>query len=151
MNKIIEVELNNINDLTEKYNKNIVSSNLLNYLIDRVFASKKSEHFNIIIHNNLNREDVVQIIKEGIYVEYQKTLKNYKLTNIKQGLLIIIGLLFLVLSSLVNEESIFKELILIAGWVPIWDAFDIELFSDIKERKKLYALKKLLNANYTIE
>ena len=31
---------------------------------------------------------------------------------------------------------IWHEVILIGGWVPIWEAIDIELFRDTKERKK---------------
>lgn len=62
----------------------------------------------------------------------------------------LLGILLLFLSTVIRGMFIFEEVFLIIGWVPIWEAVDIELFSDVKEKKKRNALKKLLESNLEI-
>ena len=62
-----------------------------------------------------------------------------------QLIYLIIGILSLVLSSLI-KENIFKELILISGWVLIWSMIEIEIFSDTELKRKRKILKQLLNS-----
>ena len=39
-----------------------------------------------------------------------------------------------------------KEIVLISGWVPLWEVIDVELFSDYEGRKKRRIITKLLNS-----
>ena len=43
---------------------------------------------------------------------------------------------------------IFKEIILIGGWVLIWEMIELEIFSDVKEKRKRIILKKILNSEF---
>lgn len=45
-----------------------------------------------------------------------------------------------------KEDVIWKEVLLIGGWVPIWETIDIELFSDLEGRRKRIILKRLLES-----
>lgn len=83
---------------------------------------------------------------DGFYQEYEMSKKIYHITNIKQFFLLMIGVIFLFLSTIVNESIIWKEILLIGGWVPIWEMIDLELFSDFQERRKRKILKKLLKS-----
>ena len=49
-------------------------------------------------------------------------------------------------ATLIKEDVIWKEVLLIGGWVPIWETIDIELFSDLEGRRKRIILKKLLKS-----
>ena len=84
------------------------------------------------------------MIENGLKQEYEKSKKIYHITNIKQLLLSLLGIIFLFLSTLIQEDIIWKEVLLIGGWVPIWEAIELELFSDSEERRKRMILKNLL-------
>ena len=90
--------------------------------------------------------DCIKIIPDELKQEYNKSLKLYHITNIRQLFLLLLGIFFLFLSTLIKEDVIWKEVLLIGGWVPIWETIDIELFSDLEGRRKRIILKKLLKS-----
>ena len=49
----------------------------------------------------------------------------------------------MLLSRIINNESIWKEILLITGWVPIWELVDIALFSNTTSKGKRKIIKKL--------
>ena len=73
-------------------------------------------------------------------------IKHYN--NIRQLILFIIGLILLILSMTI-EIDLLKEILLIGSWVPIWEAFDSELFLDFNEKTKRKILKKLMKSKIT--
>lgn len=151
MEKIIEIDLKNKEDLTEKYNEKLVSKNLVDYMIEQARFIDKKDKVKVVINNQCGlSKDCLEVIKDGLKLEYQKNLNNSKLGNIKQFFLMLIGILFLFLSTVIHEDLIFKEVFLIIGWVPIWEVIDMELFSDIKEKRKRFILKKILEGNFEI-
>lgn len=147
MEKNIEVYLHEDYDVTEKYNKKNVSKELIEYLIEQTIFFNKKDDLKIKIYNGSSYSDEVclNLIKKGLKLEFQKCLKRKDLNNIKQIILILIGIIFLFLSTLIND-TVFKEVFLIIGWVPIWEAIDIELFTDAKEKRRRKILKKLLES-----
>lgn len=148
MERVIKIDLNNKEDLVEKYNNSIVSSELINYIISQVMTFSKKEDFRIIINNNCDlEEDYISLIKEGLEIEYKKSLKKHHTNNIKEFFLIIMGIIFLLISRMLGD-NVFNEVFLIIGWVPIWEAIELELFSDSEERRKRFILKRLLASDY---
>lgn len=151
MTKSIQIDLCNKDDFYEKYNKKTISKNLVNYIIEEAMYIDKKDNVEIIINDRCDlEEDCITTIKESLYLELQKNLRNRKLTNLKQLILLLIGIIFLFLSTVIKEGFIFKEVFLIVGWVPIWEVIDIELFHDVKEKRKRNVLKKLLTSDYKI-
>lgn len=148
MEKVIKIDLNSKDNLTEKYNSTIVSTELINYIITQSMLFSKKEDFRVIINNNCGiKDDCVSMIKEGLMLEYKKSLKRHYNNNLKEFFLIIIGIVFLFISSKIRD-NIFNEVFLIIGWVPVWEAIELEFFSDVEERKKRFILKKLLNCEF---
>ena len=87
--------------------------------------------------------NVSYLIKEGLEKEYRRSLDEYHNNNVKQIILLFLGIIFI--STLIKDEFIWKEILLISGWVPIWKMIEVELFSDVAGRKKRKTIKKLLN------
>ena len=54
------------------------------------------------------------------------------------------GVMFIFLSTKIDDSTIWKEVLVILGWVPIWEMMEVELFPDAAERKRRKAIKKLL-------
>ena len=146
--KVIEIDITNKEDLYEKYNKKVVSKDLINYMVESIPHFNKSDKLKIVINNSTSEKiNCTKLIKDGLNNEYNKSLLKYHKTNIVQLIYLIIGIIALILSTLVNV-TIFKEIILIGAWVLIWEMIELELFSDTQEKKKRIILKKLLDSEF---
>ena len=146
MEKVIVIDLMDKYDLVEKYNENITSRELLKYIINQALLLDKSERFKVIINNKIKIGiDCVEMIKLGLKEEYERSMKEHNHNNIKQFIFFLLGTTFIFLSSLIKEETIWKEILLISGWVPIWEMIEVELFSDAEGRRKRNAIKRLLD------
>lgn len=147
MEKNIKIDLNDKYDFVDKYNEEKVSNEILEYIIKQTMHLKRNEKVKIIIDKRCNIEkDCNNMIKEGIEEEYSKSLRIHHDNNIKQVIFFVLGILFIFLSTLIKEESIWKEILLISGWVPIWEMIEVELFSDMEGRKRRIILRKLLKS-----
>lgn len=152
MKKLIRIDIQNEEDIIEKYNSNIVNHNLIEYILKSSMYIRSDEEIEIIIYNKCNTKiDIKENIINGLKLEYTNTTKEYRRNNILQILLLFLGIILLFLSTLVNENFIWKEILLIGGWVPIWEMVNIELFKESKERRNKTIIKKLLNSEFKIE
>ena len=140
----INVDINKKEDFFEKYNKEVISKELINYLINCAMDYDYVE--TIIINSKLNL-DFKLLLKEGLKKELDFSFKRKRKTNVLQFSLLLLGLFFIFLSVFLQNSIIWHEVILIIGWVPIWEAIDIELFRDSKERKRRNIIRKLLDSD----
>ena len=147
MEKIIEIDLKNQNDLTEKYNKNSLSKEMIEYLVKQTILIEKNEKIKIIINKKCDTDvETTKLVKQGLQEEFDKNLLEHHKNNIKQIIFLILGIIFIFLSTLIKEGVIWKEILLISGWVPIWEMIELELFSDVAGRRKRRIIKKLLQS-----
>ena len=145
--RVIEVNLKSEDELLEKYSGKL-SNELLKYLITE--SKYTNENLEILIKTNLEFDSVKKVIKDG----FKTALKNAeyidKLYNNKQIFLFIIGITMLIISTLILNQVI-KEIIIIAGWVFIWEVIDISLNTDIETRMTKKTIKKLLKSKVVVE
>lgn len=146
----IDIFIENKNELYEKYNKKIVSSELMQYITNRAMNVEKGKKIHLKIHLKENNYECIEVIKNGIKEEYQKNIRNRDTNNMKQILLLLVGIIVLIISTFINTDNILHEVIIIAGWVPIWESIDLELFTDAKEKRRRKILKKLMSAEIEI-
>ncbi len=149
MNNIIEIDIENRESLIEKYNKKIVSRDLINYIIDKAFKIDSQNNIVLNINNKTNLDARVLIIT-GLKLEYKKLVMEKRRNNLIQFAYFIIGLLLLVISRLIGNASILKEVFLIGGWVFIWEVLEIELFHDFKNNLRAKKVKQLLKSEINI-
>lgn len=144
--KNIIVNLKDESYLYEKYN-NSISRDLVNYLVRE--AKFSDSDIKIIINTNLEIDNLETFIKNGLEQVYIETRKIDKIHNIKQFMFFVIGVVFLVLST-ISLFDVLKEIILIAGWVAIWEVVDISLNVDSELKLNRVLIKKLINCNFKI-
>lgn len=144
--KSIVVNLKNEEDLYEKYNDDI-SRDLINYLVRESKYTK--EDIKIIINTKVNIENIESKIKESLVKIYDDTRKIDKVHNIKQVLFFIIGMLFLIFSTFVLFDVV-KEIVIIAGWVAIWEVVDISLNVDTELKINRKLIKKLIDCEIEV-
>ena len=149
--KEIIVDIKDESYLLENYSNSKVNRLLLEYIINAVWYTKMDEKFVIKINNYINGDLNIQtLIKESFSAEIEKLNNERRRNNLLQICLLVIGIIFLVLSQIVAIDFIFSELFIIIGWVPIWEAIDIELFKDSKNKRKRIIIKKILDSEIIV-
>lgn len=147
MKKIIEINLADKEDFLDKYNKKKVTNDIVDYIIRQSMYVTRKDELKIIINKKCRIEqNCIQMIKDALNEEYSNSMRLHHSIDIKQTFLIMLGIVALILYSITKEEIIWGELFLIAGWVGIWEAMDLELFDDASERRKRKTLRKLLSS-----
>lgn len=150
LKETLEIDLNNKYDLVDKYNEKKLSNEILDYMIKESLQIKKDRSIEVVLNKKCHiNKDVTKLIRDGLKKEYDRNLKEYHRNNIKQILFLVLGFLVIFLSTLVNKESIWNEVLLIAGWVPIWDAVEVEILNDVESRKKRKVIKRLLKSKFS--
>ena len=149
MEQIIEIDLTNKHNLTGKYNEKKVSHGLIEYIIKQAEETNLYNDTKIIINKKCHiEEECIKLIKEGLQEEYNRSLKKRDDNNIKQLVFLGLGILFIYLSTLIKNGDVWKEIILITGWVPIWKMIEVEILPDVAGRRKRKIIKKLLNSEF---
>lgn len=152
MEKIITIDIQKEEDLIEKYDSNIVNHDLIEYILKKSYFIKNNDNIKIVINNKCNTKIFIrEKIIEGLKLEYDHTIKEHQHNNLIQILLLFMGITFLFLSTLISEEFIWKEVMVIVGWVPIWEMIDIELFKEFKNRRNKKIIEKLIKSDFEIE
>ncbi|MBQ8234229.1 MAG: hypothetical protein IJZ36_01435 [Bacilli bacterium] len=137
----ITIDISSIDDVYEKYNKNEVSKELINYIIEKCYNEK---NIKIVINNKLDIK-ITPLIYKGLENEYNRIYLKYKKNNIIQIIYLILGIIILGISSIISENVI-SEVILVTGWVFIWSVVELEIFTDTTGRKKRKIIKKILKS-----
>ena len=145
MEKIIEADILDLDDFFEKYNKELVSRDLINYILENAKDSLDSDKIKIVLNKKIKKE-LGDILRNSFLVEYKKMEKEHFNNNKKQVIYFLIGIVMLVISRILNDRALIEELFLIGGWVLIWQTVEIEFFGDTLNRKKRKLLKKLINS-----
>lgn len=143
--KVIKVDLDRKFDLLRTYNDKKVDLDLIEYLIDQIGLFKDTEKVKIVLNKRCELDvNAIKLIKEGLKEEHKKSLNVRDQNNLKQLWLLAMGVMFIFLSTKIDDSTIWKEVLVILGWVPIWEMVEVELFPDAAERKRRKAIKRLL-------
>lgn len=141
----IKIELNNINDALNTFNKDIISQDLDEYIVsscEHKFFRKKSISLEFIgIKDSKDKDLLENIIHSHYKNKYSFYTKVDKFDDYYRIVLLILGIVAILLSE--NFVSFLSELFLIAGWVVIWEIVYDVIFNEIKRRRKENIYKKL--------
>lgn len=143
--KSIVVNIRREKDLYEKYS-NEVSSELIKYLVNE---AKVKDDVEVIVNTKLDIKNIDTLIKEGLEDSIKDIKKIDRFYDSKQVILFIVGMIFLIFSTLTKPEII-KELILIVGWIAVWEVLDIAINIDSKQKYNKKIIKKLINCKITV-
>lgn len=143
--KSIVVNIRRERDLYEKYS-NEVSSELLKYLVNE---ARVKDDIEVIINTKLDINNIDTLIKKGLEDSYKDTKLIDKFYDNKQIILFIVGIFFLIFSTITKPEVI-KELILIIGWIAVWEVLDIAINIDSKQKYNRKIIKKLIDCKMKV-
>lgn len=146
MEEII-VDIKKENHLINKYNKKKVSHELIEYIMKQAKLVKWNKDIKLVINKNSDiKQDSINLIKNGLEEEFTRSIERKDKNNIKQFFYFILGTIIIFISTLIPEIGPWKEVVLITGWVLIWEMIEVELFPDAYGRRNRRVIRKLLKS-----
>ncbi len=133
-------------ELYESYSEHLNKS-LIDYLIEETMFKNDIV---IEVNTNVNINNLDMLIKNGINSYYDNLILKDRFYDTKQIFNTIAGIILLILSSVIKVD-IFRELLIIAGWVAIWDVIDYTFNKNMENHRKKKTLKRLMNAKIIIK
>lgn len=148
----IVLTLDNENIYKNPFNENKLSDALSNYILEECKGFDYNSEIEIHIKTNFDvkREEKINIINM-IRTNYGNEIKEndvYMNHLIRRNILFFLGgCLFTAYSFLVEDVSvILSEIILIIGWIGIWEVVYSIFFSESKKRLETKRLRQLANS-----
>lgn len=145
----INIELENLNDALNPFNKNTISEDLDNYILNNCHYKfiKNTITLNIKgLKTNIEKEQFKNLIITSYEQKLSITKKLDLFDNYFRITLLIIGIIAILISQEFN--SILSEIFLIAGWVVTWEAFYDVIFNEIKRKRNRKIFKSLVDAKF---
>lgn len=142
----IRVLIKDENSLYEAFS-NSLSQALIDYLIQEAMIKNDIV---IEVNTKLKIPNLEEIFYKGINEYYTKLVLKDKIYDVKQIVFILLGIIFLITSTLLNNDLL-RELLIIAGWVAIWDVIDYYLNKNMEYRRVKRVLQKLMKAKIVVK
>ena len=147
MKKIVEIDILKEEYLYDTYNQKMVSDNLIEYIYKKVGPIRKQDSIVIVINKRIKDKCEI-LLREGFKKGYEKSIWSHYRDNYLQIVYFLIGFIMLFFSRVINENLILDEILVIGGWVLIWEAISIEIFNNSENRKRRRIMKKLDEAEF---
>ncbi len=146
----VRVLVNNADDYINKYNDDRFSRDLNDYIIDELKGVPIRDCLNIEVYskfdmNDLNKEKFVKLYRNNFLTDMNDYIMYFKISFIMSVILCLFGILFIIFSNII-DASILKEILLIVGWVGIWESVYNVLFVESRNLFIIKRYKKILNA-----
>lgn len=150
MKKIISINIKNREDYVSKFNDNILSKELSNYIIEEYKGYPLNSNISIeitsdYIMDNLEKDKIIDMIRANFGTEIGELIYFRKKNIIMDFILIIFGIISLVFYMFSNNIAILSELILVFSWVLIGESVYNLLFTGIINRVDIERKRKLTN------
>lgn len=146
----INIVLEKKQDFYSKYSKDKLNKELADYIYDECYGEDYKSHININIESKLKLSDkekhkMMDIIRRTFGLRVQDEMYYLEKSQNKRTILLLIGIALIIIyySSFV---SILKEIILILGWLAIWESIYGLIFDNHRDSMKIIRLKELSKA-----
>lgn len=149
----IKVDLNNKESFYSEFNEDKLSNNLNDYIINECYGESTKEDISINIYYNfkiskIEEDKMINVLKNNFQMQIDDEKYYLEHEKVIELLLFSLGILFLILYyALFRYIEIFSEIILIMGWLAIWESTYTFIFSSFQKEIKIKKLKNIVNAN----
>ena len=150
MKNIIEINIKNYDAAIEKFDSDKLSSELASYIYNQYTALSLNTKVEICIKTECDlteeqEQNIADMIHKYFGLETQKSIITFKYKTKYQILLFLIGILLIALSNIpfISDLSTLHEILLIFGWVAVWELIYDVMFVDLKENIKRKRYKNL--------
>jgi len=150
MKTIININLNRKNDFYNTYSNRQITNELKEFIYNECLGENYKNHITINIHTKLQltedeKENMMDAIRRTFGLRVQDELYYYEENQKKKTIMLLIGILLIILyySPLVG---VLKEIILILGWLDIWESVYSLIFDSRAKQVYIIRLRELAKA-----
>ncbi len=147
---IIEISFDEKDDYINQFNENKLSNYLSNYILDECKGKSLANRITLNVKVNFKMSSKEkEEFKKMIHENYKSDLSEYmlilKYSNLKKMIVFFAGIILIYLHYFkdISNNKVISEVILVIGWVAIWEAAYTWLFENSKNRVKIKRLKQL--------
>ena len=147
---IISIILNDKNNFYSLYSNNKLNKELEDYIFSECYGDNYKNNIRINIYTkmrlgNSEKNKMIDTIRRTFGLKIQDELYYYNKSKYKKTILFLIGIVLIVLYYL-SFIDIIKEIILILGWLAIWESVYSFLTDSNRDNIYIYRLKQLSKA-----
>lgn len=146
----VEVYLKDITSFYSKYGKDKLNQELYDYICNECYGEyyKNNIKINIYTEKELSDEEkrkMMDIIRSTFGLRVQDELAYYENSKDIKAILFLIGIALIILYYIAHINFL-KEIILILGWLAIWESTYSFLTDSKKDYIRIYRLRQLSNS-----
>ena len=150
MNNVIKININKKDDYVSKYNDDILSKELSNYILDECKSFGIKDNFDIEITSDYDMDDnekdkIIEMIRAYFGVEISEMINNRRRTIYLECIILLFGILSIIFYIICSDIPILSDLILILSWILIWDSVQNLIFGGFNNKLDIQRRKKLTN------
>ena len=156
MNNVIRINIKNREDYVSKYNDNILSKDLSNYIMDECKSFNIKESFYIKITSDYDmggseKEDIASMIRANFGIELSELIERRKITLYMDAIILLFGIIALVFYLHSSNIPILSEIILVISWLLVGESFSNLVFTGFSNKIDMLRRKKLVNCKIIFE
>lgn len=147
---VIEISFDEKDDYINQFNQQKLSSDLSNYILEECRGKSLSNRITLNMKikfkiTEIEKEELVRMIHGNYKTDLEEYIIILKHSSLKKFIVFLIGIALIYLAyfnSIISSEVI-KEIILIIGWVAIWEAAYTWFFESSRNKIRKKRLKQL--------
>jgi len=155
MENIIKIHLNEKDDYKNKYNENILSYRLSNYILEETKGIDTKQKIKFAISSDFKMSEVeknnlVDMIRNNFGADISEIMNIAKKQRMIYYIILFISIILIVVYSLL-EIKLLAQFVLIFGWVLLGEAICNFLYKGIENNHKIARRKQIVNAKILFE
>lgn len=151
----VKINIKNKEDYKNKYNENELSSELKQYILDHVKSKNTKQNIKLDIATDFKMDEkealnLTYMIRRAFGLDVSEIMNISKKRSLKSLFAFILGTIFLLIYSFVPKQYVVTEIILIIGWVLIWESTYNFLFKNIETKLMITRRKQIIKSKIEI-
>lgn len=150
MKKIIKIHLKNKEIYKNKFNEEILSYDLRNYILEETKEISTKQKIKFEIHSEFELEEteknkLVDMIRNNFGADIGEIIDITQKNRIINFIILSIGTIFILIYSAL-KNSLLSEFSLILGWILLGEAICNILYKEVESRHKIAKRKQIVTA-----
>lgn len=151
----VKINIKNKEDYKNTYNENELSSELKQYILDHVKSKNTKQNIKLDIATDFKMDEkealnLTYMIRRAFGLDVSEIMNISKKRSLKSLFAFILGTIFLLIYSFVPKQYVVTEIILIIGWVLIWESTYNFLFKNIETKLMITRRKQIIKSKIEI-